>query len=108
MTAPVPTIAENLPYNDAVPGAVLEQVKTGLVVAPDRVVELARYLRDQQGYDYCSMVTPYGVQWISGHNVGAARSTGSCSTRRVSASRSAAVSGSGGGSTRGAPRGGWS
>jgi NADH-quinone oxidoreductase subunit C/D len=61
MTAPTPTMTETLPYNDAVPGAVLEQAKNGLVVAPDRVVELARYLRDQQGYDYCSMVT--SIDW---------------------------------------------
>ncbi len=61
MTAPVETVMQTLPYNDAIPGAVLEQVKTGLVVAPDRVTELARYLRDQQGYDYCSMVT--SVDW---------------------------------------------
>jgi len=52
---------QTLPFNDAVPGAVLEQVKTGLVVAPDRVLELARYLRDEQGYDYCSMVT--SIDW---------------------------------------------
>ena len=52
MTAPTPTMTQPagvpsaggaLPYGDAVPGAVLEQLKTGLVVAPDRVVELARY-----------------------------------------------------------------
>ncbi len=61
MTAPISTATQTLPYNDAVPGAVLEQVKTGLVVAPDRVADLARYLRDQQGYDYCSMVT--SIDW---------------------------------------------
>ncbi len=61
MTAPVETVMQTLPYNDAIPGAVLEQAKTGLVVAPDRVAELARYLRDQQGYDYCAMVT--SVDW---------------------------------------------
>jgi len=61
MIAPVETVMQTLPFNDAVPGAVLEQVKTGLVVAPDRVLELARYLRDEQGYDYCSMVT--SIDW---------------------------------------------
>jgi len=61
MTAPVETVMQTLPFNDAVPGAVLEQAKTGLVVAPDRVLELARYLRDEQGYDYCSMVT--SIDW---------------------------------------------
>jgi len=61
MIAPVETVMQTLPFNDAVTGAVLEQVKTGLVVAPDRVLELARYLRDEQGYDYCSMVT--SIDW---------------------------------------------
>lgn len=61
MTAPVETVMQTLPFNDAVPGAVLEQAKTGLVVAPERVLELARYLRDEQGYDYCSMVT--SIDW---------------------------------------------
>jgi NADH-quinone oxidoreductase subunit D/NADH-quinone oxidoreductase subunit C/D len=50
-----------LPFNDAVPGAVLEQTKNGLVVAADKLVALATYLRDQQGYDYLSMVT--SVDW---------------------------------------------
>lgn len=64
MTAPTPTTiqtAAGLRFNEAVPGAVLEEVKTGLVVSPERVVELARHLRDQQGYDYCSMVT--SIDW---------------------------------------------
>ncbi len=55
------TSAASLPYNEVVPGAVLEATKTGLVVSPDRIVELARHLRDQQGYDYCSMVT--SIDW---------------------------------------------
>ncbi len=55
------TSAASLPYSEVVPGAVLEAAKTGLVVSPDRIVELARYLRDQQGYDYCSMVT--SIDW---------------------------------------------
>lgn len=49
------------PFNDAVPGAVLEVAKNGLVVAADKLTELARFLRDQQGYDYLSMVT--SVDW---------------------------------------------
>ena len=48
------------PYNEVVPGAVLEATKTGLVVSPDRSSSW-RYLRDQQGYDYCSMVT--SIDW---------------------------------------------
>ena len=50
-----------LPFNDAVPGAVVESTKNGLVIAPEKLIELATYLRDQQGYDYLSMVT--SVDW---------------------------------------------
>lgn len=52
---------QTLPFNDAVPGAVLEATKNGLVVAADKLPELARHLRDHQGYDYLSMVT--SVDW---------------------------------------------
>ncbi len=61
MTAPIETMTQDLPYGGVLPGAVLETTKNGLVVAPDRIVELARYLRDHEGYDYCSMVT--SVDW---------------------------------------------
>ncbi len=54
-------VTNALPFSDAVPGAVLETTKNGLVVAADKLPELARYLRDQQGYDYLSMVT--SVDW---------------------------------------------
>ncbi len=50
-----------LPFNEVVPGAVLESTKNGLVVAPEKLLDLATYLRDQQGYDYLSMVT--SVDW---------------------------------------------
>jgi len=50
-----------LPFNDAVPGAVLEVIEDALVVSPDRLLELATYLRDQQDYDYLVMVT--SVDW---------------------------------------------
>ncbi len=56
-TDAVQTMTPDLPYNDAVPGAILEQAKNGLVVAADKLVELATYLRDHEGYDYLSMVT---------------------------------------------------
>jgi NADH-quinone oxidoreductase subunit C/D len=52
---------EALPFNDALPGAVLENTKNGLVVAPERLLELATYLKTRQGYDYLSMVT--SVDW---------------------------------------------
>ena len=56
-TDAVQTMTPDLPYNDAVPGAILEQAKNGLVVAADKLVELATHLRDHEGYDYLSMVT---------------------------------------------------
>ena len=61
MTAPVESTTQTLPYHDAAPGAVLEETKNGVVVAQASAGELALYLRDQQGYDYCSMVT--GIDW---------------------------------------------
>ncbi len=47
--------------NEAVPGAILEVTKDGLVVSPDRLVEAVTYLRAHQGYDYLSMLT--SVDW---------------------------------------------
>ena len=55
------TTQTGLPFDDVIPGAVLESTKNGLVVAAERLPELARYLRDQEGYDYLSMVT--SVDW---------------------------------------------
>ena len=55
------TTQTGLPFNDVIPGAVLESTKNGLVVAAEKLPELARYLRDQEGYDYLSMVT--SVDW---------------------------------------------
>jgi len=55
------TTDAGLPFNDVVPGAVLEVIEDALVVSPDRLLELAIYLRDQQGYDYLAMVT--SVDW---------------------------------------------
>jgi NADH-quinone oxidoreductase subunit D/NADH-quinone oxidoreductase subunit C/D len=46
-----------LALHDAIPGAVVEVTPAGLVVAPEKLLELATYLRDQQGYDYLSMLT---------------------------------------------------
>jgi NADH-quinone oxidoreductase subunit C/D len=58
-----PVAAPVLPYNDVVPGAVREVTPHGLVVAPEKLLELATYLRDHQGFDYLSMVT--SVDWPS-------------------------------------------
>jgi NADH-quinone oxidoreductase subunit C/D len=55
-TKATPAAAAN-PYNDAVPDSVLEVTPNGLVVAPDKLLDLATYLRDREGYDYLSMVT---------------------------------------------------
>ena len=55
------TAVAALPFNDAVPGAVMEVTKNGLVVAAEKLLDLATYLRDQEGYDYLSMVT--SVDW---------------------------------------------
>ncbi len=55
------TMTSALPFNDAIPGAVLETTPNGLVVAAEKLPELARHLRDQQGYDYLAMVT--SVDW---------------------------------------------
>jgi NADH-quinone oxidoreductase subunit C/D len=58
----VPVVSEEAaPFSGAVPGAVLEVTKDGLVVAPEKLVDLATYLRDREGYDYLSMVT--SVDW---------------------------------------------
>ncbi len=57
-TAVAETSAE-LPYNDAVPGAVLgawPDEKT-LVVAPDKLLDLLTHLRDKEGYDLLSNLT---------------------------------------------------
>ena len=57
-----PVVAEGAaPFSEAVPGAVLEVTKNGLVVAPEKLVDLASYLRDREGYDYLSMIT--SVDW---------------------------------------------
>ena len=55
-TQEAPAVAAH-PFNQAVPGAIQEVTPNGLVVAPDKLLDLAYYLRDHQGYDYLSMVT---------------------------------------------------
>ncbi len=47
----------DLPFNDAVPGAVIGRDGEALIVARDKLLDLARYLRDHEGYDYLSSVT---------------------------------------------------
>ncbi len=55
--AEVTVSAPDLPYNDAVPGAVIGRDGEALVVARDKWLELARHLRDNEGYNYLSSVT---------------------------------------------------
>jgi NADH/F420H2 dehydrogenase subunit C len=64
VTAPpksAPAIDSNLPYNKAVPGAVigkwLTETEPALVVAPDKLIDLLTHLRDKEGYDFLSSVT---------------------------------------------------
>jgi NADH-quinone oxidoreductase subunit D/NADH-quinone oxidoreductase subunit C/D len=51
----------SLPYNSAVPGAVLgvwaEDTDKALFVAPDKLLPLLTHLRDREGYDFLSGVT---------------------------------------------------
>jgi NADH-quinone oxidoreductase subunit C/D len=56
-----PVVEGTAPFSEAMPGAVLEVAKNGLVVAPDKLLDLATYLHDREGYDYLSMVT--SVDW---------------------------------------------
>ena len=58
MTDAIPTSGS---LNTAIPGSVLEETPLGLVVSPDRLPDLARHLRDAEGYDYLSMVT--SIDW---------------------------------------------
>ena len=50
-----------LPYNDAVPGAVVgtwaDDTDKALFVAPDKLLALLAHLRDREGYDFLSSVT---------------------------------------------------
>jgi len=48
-------------YNDAVPGAVIgiwaDDTDSSLVVAPDKLLSLLTFLRDEEGYDFLSNLT---------------------------------------------------
>ncbi len=52
---------EQLPFNDAVPGAVIgtwaEETDKAYIVAPDKLIPLLTHLRDNLGYDYLSNLT---------------------------------------------------
>ena len=73
VTAPpvgAPAVDTRLPYNDAVPGAVvgtwLTETEPALVVAPDKLLELLTYLRDKEGYDFLSNLTCTDYQAYKG------------------------------------------
>ena len=55
------TVVTPLPYSDVLPGAVLAEETdldgTSLVVAADKLPELARHLRDVEGLDLLSNLT---------------------------------------------------
>jgi NADH-quinone oxidoreductase subunit D/NADH-quinone oxidoreductase subunit C/D len=61
LVAPETTADSSLPYNNVVPGAVVgvwaEDSDKALFVAPDKLLPLLTYLRDNEGYDFLSGVT---------------------------------------------------
>lgn len=60
-SAGAPAADAGLPWNSAVPGAVLgrwaEETEAALLVAPDKLLALLTHLRDGEGYDMLSSVT---------------------------------------------------
>ena len=66
----VETTSGTLPYNDIVPGAVIglwaESSERGLMVAPDKLLDLIIHLRDKEGYDFLSNVTCVDYQTYGG------------------------------------------
>lgn len=73
VTAPpvgAPAVDTRLPYNNAVPGAIigtwLTETEPALVVAPDKLLELLTYLRDKEGYDFLSNLTCTDYQAYKG------------------------------------------
>ena len=61
LVAPATDTAGSLPYNNAVPGAVIgtwaDDTDQALFVAPDKLIALLLHLRDHEGYDFLSSVT---------------------------------------------------
>lgn len=59
--ADAPVVDQALPYNSAVPGAVVgkfaESSQPSLVVAPDKLISLLTHLRDKEKYDFLSNLT---------------------------------------------------
>ena len=45
---------KELPYADAIPGAVLDADESGIIVNRDKLVDFALYLRNEEGFDYLS------------------------------------------------------
>ncbi len=56
-----PVVETNLPYANAVPGAVIgtwaDETDAALVVAPEKLLEFLTHLRDVESYDFLSSVT---------------------------------------------------
>lgn len=61
MVATAPAVDSSLPYNDAIPGAVIgtwaDNTDKALFVAPDKLTALLTHLRDKEQYDLLSSVT---------------------------------------------------
>ena len=68
--ATAPAEDSSLPYNDAVPGAVVgawaEDTEKALFVAPDKLIDLLTHLRDKEQYDLLSNLTCVDYQAYKG------------------------------------------
>ena len=68
--ATAPAVDSSLPYNDAVPGAVVgawaEETEKALFVAPDKLIDLLTHLRDKEQYDLLANLTCVDYQAYKG------------------------------------------
>jgi NADH-quinone oxidoreductase subunit C/D len=66
------TTDQALPFNDAVPGAVVgvwaEETDKSYIVAPDKLLPLLTHLRDVEGYDFLSSLTCTDYLTYAGKN----------------------------------------
>ncbi|MCB0022295.1 MAG: NADH-quinone oxidoreductase subunit C, partial [Caldilinea sp.] len=68
--ATAPAVDSSLPYNDAVPGAVVgtwaDDTDKALFVAPDKLIDLLTHLRDKEQYDLLANLTCVDYQAYKG------------------------------------------
>ncbi|MCB0056041.1 MAG: NADH-quinone oxidoreductase subunit D, partial [Caldilineaceae bacterium] len=68
--ATAPAVDSSLPYNDAVPGAVVgtwaDDTEKALFVAPDKLIDLLTHLRDKEQYDLLANLTCVDYQAYKG------------------------------------------